>query len=69
MVEAQINDPDIGLILQAKIDHTARPSWSEISSKGPVTKTYWGEWDRLEVRNNQMYRLLYIFCLIKSVVY
>ena len=28
MVEAQNNDPDIGPILQAKIDHTARPSWS-----------------------------------------
>ena len=56
MHDAQMSDPDIAPIFQAKIDRAERPKWDDISPQGPVTKAYWGEWDRLEVRNNQLYR-------------
>ena len=56
MHDAQMNDPDISPIFVAKTEKASRPKWEEISPQGPIAKAYWGEWDRLEVRNNQLYR-------------
>ena len=56
MNQAQLNDPDISTIFKSKREKGERPTWGEISPKSPIAKAYWGEWDRLEIRNNQLYR-------------
>ena len=56
MHSAQMTDSDISTIFKAKLGQQSRPKWEDISPHSPIAKAYWGEWDRLEIRNNQLYR-------------
>jgi hypothetical protein len=46
----QLNDPDIGLILQ-EVETGQRPEWKDIANHSPVYKSYWAQWKSLAVRN------------------
>ena len=54
--EAQLNDNDIAPILLRKEANENKPEWSIISHNSKTLKAYWGEWDRLEVKNGCLYR-------------
>ena len=53
---AQMNDSTVKQILSWKESARDRPSWKEISHLPYVVKTYWSQWDRLEVRDGVLYR-------------
>lgn len=52
----QLEDQDIGLLLVAKEENKPRPKWEEVSSGTSSLKTYWSQWDRLEVQYGLLYR-------------
>ena len=53
---SQLNDSDIGLLLEAIEGGTDRPSWNTISSGTSALKTPWRHWDRLKVQAEMLYR-------------
>ena len=55
--QAQLDDPDIGPILQAKEKEEPRPLPDEVLAKGPIFKHYWRQWERLEVKNGILHRV------------
>ena len=56
MEAAQEVDSDISLVMKAKQNGAPRPPWVEVSPLSKSAKTYWAEWDRLEVRNGILHR-------------
>jgi hypothetical protein len=46
----QLNDPDIGLILQ-EVETGQWPEGKEITDRSPTYKSYWAQWKSLAVRN------------------
>ena len=46
----QENDPDLKLILNWKITDR-RPTWEEVAKYGPKLKSYWAQWESLEVED------------------
>jgi hypothetical protein len=46
----QLNDPDIGPILQ-EVETGQRPEWKDIADHSPTYKSYWARWKSLAVRN------------------
>lgn len=52
---AQVQDPTIFLILQAK-ETGSRPHWQEIAPHDVYTKIYWSYWDALIVRNGVLHK-------------
>ncbi len=54
--KAQQDDPDIGPMIQWKKRSNSRPSWKDISATSRSTKSYWAQWDRMELRNDILYR-------------
>ena len=53
--EAQLQDPVLKVVLNWKqIDK--KPKWPEISHLSQTYKTYWGQWNRLEVKDGILYR-------------
>ena len=55
---AQIEDPDLQPILTWMRSGKARPMWSEVSPYSQSTKTYWSQWDSLQLRDGVLYRCL-----------
>ena len=49
--KAQLKDVDIGFILRWKEEKDERPQWKDVSSLSSSIKTYWVNWNLLEVRN------------------
>jgi hypothetical protein len=51
----QLNDPDIGPILQ-EAETGQRPEWKDILDRSPTYKSYWAQWKSLAVRNGILER-------------
>ena len=54
--KAQLKDVDIGFILRWKEEKDERPQWKDVSSLSSSIKTYWVNWNLLEVRNGILCR-------------
>ena len=54
--ELQKEDPDIAPIWTRLARGEERPRWNEISEHSLATKSYWGEWQRLKMREGVIYR-------------
>ena len=54
--ELQKEDPDIAPIWTRLARGEERPRWNEISEHSLATKSYWGEWQRLRMREGVIYR-------------
>lgn len=54
--EQQLQDTTLKNFIQMKKSSKERPVWEDILSEGPVLKTPWTQWDRMEVRNGVLYR-------------
>ena len=54
---AQLNDQDIGCIMQLKESGSAKPSPKDISAMAEGGKVLWSQWDRLEIRQGILYRI------------
>ncbi|MBJ5594240.1 hypothetical protein JGG70_24020, partial [Salmonella enterica subsp. enterica serovar Typhimurium] len=52
----QLEDRDIGPILRWKETSDTRPSWETVAPFGATTKSYWAQWDSLELRDGVVYR-------------
>ena len=53
--EFQAKDPDVGPILRWK-EAGQRPSSEEVAGSSAATKSYWLQWDSLELQNGTLYR-------------
>ncbi len=53
----QLEDPDLGLLMQWK-EKDRRPSWGEIASLPPSVKLYWAQWQSIVVENGLLKRIL-----------
>jgi hypothetical protein len=51
----QLNDPDIGPILQEG-ETGQRPEWEDIADRSPTYKSYWAQWNSLAVTNGILER-------------
>ena len=49
--QGQLEDQTINTVLMAKEGTKERPRWEEISAYSPAVKTYWAQWDQLEVHS------------------
>ena len=56
LVEAQKLDPAISVIYGLKSDESIQPTFQDIAHHGSETKCYWGEWDRIVLKNGLLYR-------------
>ena len=56
MSELQQQDSDIGPILRLRIQHNNRPQREEVLSESEMTKVLWGQWHRLVIREDVLYR-------------
>ena len=54
--ELQKEDPDIAPIWTRLARGEERPRWNEISEHSLATKSYWGEWQRLKMKEGVIYR-------------
>mgnify|MGYP000034807019 CR=1 FL=1 len=54
--EAQLGDPNIGWLVQAKEESGSRPSWEAVSAASSGHKTLWSQWDQLAVRDGVLHR-------------
>ena len=54
--EQQLQDPTLTNFIQMKKSCKERPVWEDISPEGPVLKILWTQWDRMEVRDDVLYR-------------
>ena len=54
--DAQRKDPNIGQILQWKGTLTNRPQWADVSPESAEVKSYWSQWDRLQIRDQILCR-------------
>ena len=52
----QANDPDLKIVLDWLKTPSERPTFAQIGSKGPIIRSLWAQWNRLEVRDNVLYR-------------
>ncbi|KAJ8914843.1 hypothetical protein NQ315_014856 [Exocentrus adspersus] len=57
LAREQREDPDVGDIVQWKIEGKERPAWQEISNRSPTFKGYWALWDSLAIENNLLKRV------------
>ena len=48
-LEAQLDDLDIGPVLEWLEASVKRPSWEEVATTSPATKHYWEQWDTLRL--------------------
>ena len=53
---AQKSEEGLGWMHRAKSEGPLRPEWREVSPLGSEIKAYWGEWDRIHLRNEVLYR-------------
>ncbi len=53
--QKQQQDPIIGKILKFKETQQEKPSWQEISKESPQFKTYWSDWENLNIEEGVLY--------------
>ena len=51
----QLDDPNIGKIIELKETDPNRPTWEQVSAKGSKCKAYWTLWDQLEMQDGILY--------------
>ena len=51
-----MEDPDLQPILTWMGNGKTRPMWNEVSPYSESTKTYWSQWDSLQLRDGVLYR-------------
>ena len=56
ILKAQSEDLDIKPIMQWKNESNDRPTWKVVSPTSRITKAYWAQWDRLQLREGILYR-------------
>lgn len=56
LAASQRTDSDLAEIINLKQSGSNRPSWSQVSTKSPVFKCYWSEWETLELANDVLHR-------------
>lgn len=55
--DAQVSDSVISVVYTCKWKQSSiRPAWTEISHMNVELKTYWSQWDRLELKDEILYR-------------
>ena len=54
--EAQLQDKTMSWIIKSKEDGGGRPEWKVVSHLTASCKTYWSQWDQLEVRDGLLSR-------------
>ena len=52
----QANDPNLKIILEWMKNPSERPAFVQVSGRGPVVRSLWAQWGRLELRDNVLYR-------------
>jgi hypothetical protein len=52
----QDSDPEICAMIQLLKTHPERPNWKEIAHHSQELKSYWTQWNRMEIRDNVLYR-------------
>ena len=50
----QLEDPHIKPLIEWNI--SGRPEWQEVSCLSPVTKSYWAQWESIEMVDGILYR-------------
>ena len=51
ITEEQSKDNDIAKIKKLKLSKAERPSWQQVAPESRDFKSYWAQWDRLEMVN------------------
>ena len=54
--EAQLQDPDIGPILEMKDKGWERPKYQKVSHLSMASKSYWHQWNRIEIQQGVLVR-------------
>ena len=54
--EAQLQDDTVSWLIRLKGENKDRPEWKTISHLSATCKTYWSQWDQLEVREGVLHR-------------
>ena len=52
----QATDPDLAQIYRAKATDNVQPAWNEMLKCGERTRTYWHQWESLELVDGVLYR-------------
>ena len=56
VVEAQVNDPVLSKVINLLKSHIGKPKYEVVVNMGPVVKTYWSQWEQLEMFEDVLYR-------------
>ncbi len=59
---AQMEDPDIQAVIVWKESGNSKPAWNEVSPHSESTKTYWAQWDSLELPLSALGETLWGLC-------
>ena len=54
--EAQLSDEDMKWILEAKENNEPRPAWTSVAAEPSAVKTYWAQWEQIEIHEGVVYR-------------
>lgn len=54
--EAQLTDEDLRWMLDRKESNGLRPEWGSIARKSSAVKTYWAQWNQIEIQEGVLYR-------------
>ena len=54
--QEQLRDKDIAQIISWKEATDERPTWPDVSPENCAVKSYWSQWERLQLRDNVLYR-------------
>ena len=54
--QEQLRDKDIAQIISWKEATDERPTWPDVSPENCSVKSYWSQWERLQLRDNVLYR-------------
>jgi len=57
LAEMQRADPDIGPIVQLRLEYEQQPPFDVVRDQSTHTKDYWSQWTRLVVRDGVVYRV------------
>ena len=58
MTDKQKTDPEIGAVIQLRLQQEERPPITEIMTESEAAKALWSQWELLEVRDGRVYRRL-----------
>jgi len=58
MTDKQKTDPEIGAVIQLRLQQEERPPITEIMTESEAAKALWSQWELLQVRDGHVYRCL-----------